>query len=95
MRVIVSSIRTNRARCALHKKILDLLDEENVSGESSGRLVYKFDKKSYLECLKGESIAKERFKEYFGPQTYIYIYIYIDTNTDHFTSLALRANKQY
>ena len=30
-------IRTNRARCVLFKKILDLLDEENISGESSGR----------------------------------------------------------
>ena len=29
--------RTNRARCALCKKILDLLTEESVSGESSGR----------------------------------------------------------
>ena len=52
VRVIVSSIRTNRARCALYKKILDLLDEERVSGESSGRLVYKLDEKSYCECLK-------------------------------------------
>ena len=25
-------------------------------------LVYKFDKKSYHECLKGESIAKLRLK---------------------------------
>ena len=33
----MSSIRINRARCALYKKILDLLDEESVSGESSGR----------------------------------------------------------
>ena len=34
---IVSSIPTNRAKCALYKKILDLLDEESISGESSGR----------------------------------------------------------
>ena len=37
VQVIVSSIRTNRARYTLYKKILDLLDEESVSGESSGR----------------------------------------------------------
>ena len=37
VQVIVSSIRTNRVRCALYKKILDLLDEETISGESSGR----------------------------------------------------------
>ena len=50
VRVIVSSIRTNRAKYALHKKLFDLLDEESVSGACSGReLVYKFDKKS---CLK-------------------------------------------
>ena len=49
VRVIVSSIRTNRARCILSRKIFDLLDEESVSGESSG---YNFDEKSYCECLK-------------------------------------------
>ena len=37
VRVIVSFSRTNRARCALYMKILDLLDEESISGESSGR----------------------------------------------------------
>ena len=52
VQVIVLSLQTNRARCALYKKILDLLDEESVSGESSGRLVYKFDEKFYSECLK-------------------------------------------
>ena len=35
--VIVSSIRTNRTKYTLYKKILDLLEEENFSGESSGR----------------------------------------------------------
>ena len=35
--VTVSSIWTSRARCALYKKILDLFNEESVSGESSGR----------------------------------------------------------
>ena len=37
VRVIVSSIRKKRARCALNMKMLGLLDEESVSGESSGR----------------------------------------------------------
>ena len=40
VRVIVSSIRTNRARCALYKKILDLLDEESISGKAVVELVY-------------------------------------------------------
>ena len=38
VQVIVLSIRTNRARCVLYKKTLDLLDEESVSRESSGRV---------------------------------------------------------
>ena len=50
VRVIVSSIRTNRARCTFYKKILGLLDEESVSGESSGTAS---DKKSYRKCLTG------------------------------------------
>ena len=40
--VIVSSIQKNRARCALYKKILDLLDEENISGENVVELVDTF-----------------------------------------------------
>ena len=55
--VIVSSIQTNRAKCALYKNILDLLDEESVLEEAVVELVYKFDEKSYHE-----SIAKVRFK---------------------------------
>ena len=39
--VIVSSIWTNRARCILYKKILDLLDEESVSEACSGRTSLK------------------------------------------------------
>ena len=37
VRVVVSSVQTNRARCALYEKMLDLLDEESISGESCGR----------------------------------------------------------
>ena len=46
------------------RKILDLLNEESVSGESS---VYKLDEKSYCECLQSESIAKVQFKYFFSP----------------------------
>ena len=45
LRVVVSSIQTNKARCALYKKILDLLDEESVFGESSD---YKLGEKFYI-----------------------------------------------
>ena len=56
----MSSIRTNRARCALYKKILDLLDEESVSGESSIELVSKLTRSPTVrEC---ESNAKVQFK---------------------------------
>ena len=59
---------TNRARCALNREILNLLNEESVSGESSGRAsLYKFDEKSYHE---GESIAKDTI-HFFSPQTYM------------------------
>ena len=42
-------LRTNRARCALYKKMLDLLDGQEFLVVE---LVYKFDEKSYQECLK-------------------------------------------
>ena len=69
-------LRTNRVRCALNMEILDLLNEKSVSGAHRVELVYKFDEKSYCECLKGESISKVRFKYFFHPQTHIYIYIW-------------------
>ena len=50
VRVIVSYIQTNRARCALYRKILDLLDEESVSGEKAvAELVLYIDEKSYRD----------------------------------------------
>ena len=53
VRVVVSSIRTNRARCTLYKKILDLFDEESISGESSGRaslFILRVVIKQMFEC---------------------------------------------
>ena len=35
--IYIVPLRTYRARCALNKKILNLLNKESVSGESSGR----------------------------------------------------------
>ena len=60
-------LQTNKVRCALNMEILDLPNEESIS---VAELVYKFDKKSYCECL---SIAKVRFKFFFRPQACIYI----------------------
>ena len=48
MELLVIILWTNRVRCALNIEILDLLNEESVSVE----LGYKFDEKSYCECLK-------------------------------------------
>ena len=60
------------ANLALNMEILDLLNKESVSGASSlVELVYKFDGPT----ANGESIAKVRFK-YFWGYTNIYIYIY-------------------
>ena len=74
------------ANLALNMEILDLLNKESVSGASSlVELVYKFDGPT----ANGESIAKVRFK-YFWGYTNIYIYIYIWTPTPIIISLALR-----
>ena len=48
-------------------------------------LVYKFDEKSYRECLKRWVDRSSTIQFFFCPQTYSYM----DTNTDHFTPLAL------
>ena len=50
-------LRTNRARCALYRKILDLFNEAFLK-HAVVELVYKFDENFYCEYLKGESIAK-------------------------------------
>ena len=50
-------------------------------------LVYKFDKKSYLENWKGEAIAKVQFK-------YFFVHIWTLTPITQFTcSLARAGNK--
>ena len=64
------SSQTNRARCALYKKILDFLDEESVSGENSAReLVYKFDEKSHCESLKRLKVSSEPKQKSMGMDT--------------------------
>ena len=56
-------------------------------------IVYKFNEKSYRECLKGESIAI--YNSNFLWSTNI-LYMYMETNSDHFIPLALcvRGNKK-
>ena len=52
MTVIMSIIQTNRARCALNKKIFNLQTRKAFLKKAVAELVYKFDEKSYSECLK-------------------------------------------
>ena len=56
----MSSIRTNRARCALYKKVLDLLVDESVSGVLSDWRA---------------SEASETLSGLFNRESHIYIYI--------------------
>ena len=43
---------TSSVRCALNMEILDLLNERAFLERTVVELVYKFDEKSYCECLK-------------------------------------------
>ena len=70
VQVIVSSIRTNRARCALHMKILDLLEEESFLERAVVELVNKFDEKSMFE--KVSRIAKVQFNFFWSTNIYTY-----------------------
>ena len=74
VRVIVSSIQTNRVRRALYKKILDSLDEESVSGESSGRVVYNF------------AVNVSRSLKYYSKIFFVHKHIYVtgSDKRDHF-----------
>ena len=48
----MSSLRTNRVRCALNMEILDLLNEESILERAVVELVYNFDEKSYCEMFE-------------------------------------------
>ena len=52
-------------------------------------LVYNSTRSPTVNVRKGESIAKVRFN-FFSSTNIRIIIIYMDTNTDHFTPLALR-----
>ena len=69
----MSSIQTNRARCTLYKKILIFSTRKSFLERAVVELVYKFDKKSYCECLKRCRSLKYD-SNFFCPQTYIYTY---------------------
>ena len=82
--IIVSSIRTNRARCALYE-ILDLLDKESISGESSGTSL-----KIQQEVLPQMFEKVSRSLKYDSKKNLVHKHTYnMDTNTDYFNPLTL------
>ena len=75
MRVIVSSIRTNRARCALYKKILDLLNEESISGMRSGRASLQI-RREVLPRMFEKVSRSLKYDSNFFLSTKIYTYLH-------------------
>ena len=65
--------RTNRSRCTLNKKILDLLEVESVSEESSGR-ANLIQREVIPQMFEKVSQSLKYYSFFFGPQIYIYIY---------------------
>ena len=61
----------------LYKKVLDLLDEESISGESSGRASLLIRREVLLRKFEKVSLSLSTILFFFGPQTYILIYVYI------------------
>ena len=86
--VIVSSIRTNRARCTLYKNILDIPDEGSVSRACSGRASLSI-RQEVLQRMFEKVSRSLKYDSNFLIPIYIYLYIY-GHHTDHFTPLALR-----
>ena len=57
------TLRTNRVECTLYRKIIDLLDEESVSGARSGRASLYIRQEDLLRMFEKVAIAKVRFKK--------------------------------
>ena len=78
-------------------EILDLLNEESVSGARSGRTSLKIRREVLLRMFEKVSRSLKYDSNIFfvHRHIYIYIYIYMDSTVDHFTPLALhvRGNK--
>ena len=77
VRVIVSSIWTNRAVC--------IIDEDSVSGESSDRASLQIRQKVIPQMFEKVS----QLLKYDSNNFFWSLYIYMDTNTNHFTPLML------
>ena len=81
-------LRTNRVRRALNKEILDLFNEESVSGARSGRASLYIRREVLQRMFEKVSRSLKYDSNIFF--VHKHIYIYMDTTTDHFTQLALR-----
>ena len=81
-------IRTNGVRCALNMEILDLLNEESVSGARSGRASLKIRLEILLRMFETVSRSLKYDSNIFF--VHKFINIYMDTSPDHFTPLMLR-----
>ena len=81
-------LRTNRVKCALNMEILDLLNEESVSGALSSRASLKIQREVLLSTFEKVSRSLKYDSNFFLDHRHIYIYM--DTTTDHFTPLVLR-----
>ena len=81
-------LRSNRVRCTLNMKILDLLNEESFSGVSSSRASLYIRREVLLRKFEKVSQSLKYDSNFF--LVHKHINTYMDTNLDHFTSLALR-----
>ena len=81
---------TDRVRCALNIEILDLLNEESVSGARSCRASLLIRREVQLSTFEKVSRSLKYDSNFFSTTDIYILYIYTDTTVDHFTPLALR-----
>ena len=70
-------LRTNRVRCALNMEILDLLNEESVSGARNRRASLQIQREVLLSTFEKVSRSLKYDSNFFFDHRHIYIYIYI------------------
>ena len=70
-------------------EILDLLNEESVSGARSSRASLSIQREVLLSTFEKVSRSLKYDSKFFFDHRHIYI-LYMDTTVDHFTLLALR-----
>ena len=66
-------LRTNRVRCALNMEILDLLNEESVSGALSSRASLQIQREVLLSTFEKVSRSLKYDSNFFFDHRHIYI----------------------